>query len=247
MCVVCCEAAVERKIRQSDERLVELFVKVLNSFISGSSQCTQYELQFLTNVIRLVQILEDRRLHLYASSCSFPSLAVSTVQGLVILLNDRQKKFAVVPEDKAAKKMVNLRERNAAFHRASNSLVSYLQSIAIVECNDCILARPNLFSQLYRTISALISHIQLHRLDVMREDSILEDVSSSIKATGDTKDGSNKNGSSSKDSNKKRCQDLINKPMEFCKNVEGIVVQVLIHEIDFVLLFCRNFYYFVGR
>ena len=231
--VVCCEAAVERSIRQSDERLVKLFVKVLNSFMSGSSQFTQYELQFLTNVIRLLQILEDRRLHLYASTSSFPSLAVSTVQGLVIILNEKQKKYATLPEDKAAKKMVSLRERNAAFYRASNSLVSYLQSMAIVECSDCILARPNLFSQLYKTLAALISHIQSHRLDVIREDSVVEDISSSLKAAGDAKDGGKTTGSNSKDSNKKRCQDLINKPMEFCKNIEGIVVQVSYNNMKF--------------
>lgn len=211
-------------MRLADERLVTLFVKLLSNIAGGSSQFIQYELHLITYTVRLLQIFEERRMHVYDASYSFPSVPIATIRNLLVLLVDKQKKPISVSEDKATKKLANLRERNAAFHRATNALVSYLQASAIGECCDSILSRPNLFSQLYKNMSSLVSHLQLQRLEAMRDDAAIED-GSNYKSASDLKEmviGGNK---SAKDT-KKRCQDLINKPMEFCRNAEGFVVQV---------------------
>jgi len=208
-------------MRNADVNVITQFIKLLDSFNSGVALLSQNELQLIAYSVRLLQIAEERRLRLYGTS-TFPSLSTSTVRSLLILLNDRQKKVTSAFDDKTAKKVNNLRERNGAFYRASNSLVSYIQSTAILECSDNIIARPNICIQLYETFTALLSHFQLYRLEVLKDDSNTEDINSTRPGNGSDMSSKNKEGS------KKRCQDLINKPMEFCKNIEGFVVQVTI-------------------
>lgn len=216
-------------MRHADENIIIQFVKSMESFASGAALLSQNELQLIANSVRLLQIAEERRLHLYCAS-SFPTLPISTVRNLMILLNERQKRAINACDDKSAKKISNLRERNVSFYRASNALVSFIQSAAILECSDNIIARPNICIQLYETFTALVSHFQLYRLEVLRDDSNIEDINNSKSLNGtDVTSASGKN----KEGSKKRCQDLINKPMEFCKNIEGFVVQVKYYLVKF--------------
>lgn len=210
-------------MKNADESLAQMFVRIISSYSAGAAQFTQNELNLTAYMARLLQIMDERRIYVYNASASFPAIPIGCVQSLLVSLNERQRRGTGIVEDKVAKKAGNLREKNAAFHRASNALVSLVQASTILECSDAIISRPHFSTQLYEVLTHLVNHFQLYRVEIMKEDTILDDNSS-------FKSGSSsdiiKDSKAPKENNKKRCQDLINKPMEFCRNIEGFVVQV---------------------
>jgi hypothetical protein len=61
-------------MKNADESLAQMFVKIISSYSAGAAQFTQNELNLTAYMARLLQIMDERRIYVYNASASFPTI-----------------------------------------------------------------------------------------------------------------------------------------------------------------------------
>ena len=147
-----------------------------------------------------------------------------------------------------------VRDRNAAYRRTTADILQYLQIVATCASERAAHCQPYHCAQLIELHNYLISSYQLLRVESLKHDAMCEEAArcsvdgttvpaNSVLSPSTLLASANGNVSSStalvtttasstilintstqKNNKNRRCQDLITKPMEFCRNVEGFVV-----------------------
>ena len=115
----------------------------------------------------------------------------------------------------------NPRERSKAARRASNSIISLIQGLSVHISSESCSDSAIICNQLLSVHCTLISHFQGARLTGKRSTDL--DPLGNVSVNG--KDSFGKNNLKDTMNSKRRCQELISKPMEFCRTQEGFVVQ----------------------
>lgn len=219
-------------------------IRLVTSLNVHNPSITQHELLLLSHSMKFLQLSVWEECPDTQSLRSEPLLSLSIIKTLLVQLRDKQFRSAVAAvvsavDDKALVKKgsSNIRDRNAAYRRTSHDLLSYLQATALQLSSSAMFCRPHLTAQLVDLHNFLITSFQLLRIETMKSDAINEEAARLSLEGKDVGTGGAQagvlTGSSSaltikqqnKDGNRRRCQDLITKPMEFCRNVEGFVVQ----------------------
>jgi hypothetical protein len=204
---------------------------------------THHELLLLSSTVKLLQLFAFEPCLSPQSAARDPQLPLTMIKSVLMQLRDRQNSAAASAssalgsDDKAVKKSsTSIRERAAAYRRTAQDLLNLLQATVYVECASVSASRPHLCAQLLDLHNYLITTFQHQRVEAMKVDAINEEAarlslegkdSSQLTAThvGLLIGSSASSKQQSKDGNRRRCQDLITKPMEFCRSVEGFVVQ----------------------
>lgn len=146
--------------------------------------------------------------HLFHSSFSWEG-AVSTK----IVGDEARRQFSDNKSSSQMKKVLP-KERIRSMKIAASSIISLVQGMVMEKRNGTFMITSS--DELFDLIA--VSSFFLEKCRVL----------SLLCCKNENDLGSPKDSKDPKDSstyNKKRCQDIINKPMEFCKNSEGIVVQ----------------------
>jgi alpha-tubulin suppressor-like RCC1 family protein len=155
---------------------------------------------------------------------------IAILQTLFIQLDDKpygenisvdEKVINDLSNSNLLNKKNNPRERNKAIRRASNSIISLFQELSVKESSDGIDCRQNISVQLLDIHCDLIVNLQKSRSNATIRNNV------DVEMIRQSKDGKEliSGGKISKDGGKRRCQELITKPMEFCRQQEGFVVQ----------------------
>ena len=118
------------------------------------------------------------------------------------------------------------RERSRALRRAAGSIISLLQEFSARTKPAALGSKGSTThscDQLLNIHCNLLSQFQSSRLAASRIDIDSTGFSGKVGESGNKAGG--KDAPSASGSNKRRCQELITKPMEFCRSQEGFVVQ----------------------
>ena len=120
-----------------------------------------------------------------------------------------------------AKRSGNNKERARVVRRTCHALVSLIQDLGATHNPTIHNDSQTMGNALLECHSTLVYHLQKSRLVVNRHDS--DPLMS--KGTAENAGTGGRGGSKDSLNNKRRCQELIRNPTEFCRNQEGLVVQ----------------------
>lgn len=240
---VCCSASHQFQLREATMKLYIYLSKKIANNIQHSYEkkviFTTFELLFLSNSLKVLQLLAIT----YGDFISIHTLSLQSIKQLLLILSEKQNTTPVAAagdETKITfttattsnsippKKGTTQRERSILYQNSAMCVLSYLQYITMKEIQVTSIRRPYFYGQLLQLCNDLIFSLQIKRLEDLRAEEA-QQVDEISKLNNKDNLSSTINSSSqkhvNKDSNKKRCQDLITKPMEFCRTVEGFVMQ----------------------
>ena len=206
-------------LKNTLDSFIDHLISMVEKCFGPSFGYTLIELQYLTNVAKVLEsLLCMPLLNNAVTKMQFLSFKSST--RLIIVLFEKYRHWSNTGEERThIKRGASVRERSIASKKALFALLSYLQSIVVYCSDNPIEHHPNLVFQAMTSCNTLLSYLQTSRI----EESLTNSEDSAFCNFGDNT--SNTQKTATKDSSKKRCQDLISKPMEFSRMCEGIAIQ----------------------
>jgi hypothetical protein len=241
-----CSASNNRLLVQAVRSLEEAAMRMIGLPLASPSlfNFTMTELQLLGNAIRLLEILSLSPKISFNGSRDIiadSSFSVAIASKLLLVLFEKYRSWTTIgvgnesdsKHGTGRKLNGNYRERNNVIKRCMFRLLSYLQTFVFVgversakqKCDRSCL--DSLFQEVMPAYQSVIGRLQMVRNEEIQMNG--EDYPGasclSVSSFPLLPSTSGHSSSTSKDLNKKKCQDLIIKPLEFSRNSDGIVIQ----------------------
>jgi len=214
--------------------LVDIVLDFCSKFHAGISLATYSDLSYITTAIRLLHLLSlsGRGRRILPEEVTPAKLAFL----LVLLVDESTNESRPSIDEKLSGSMNGAslglgfgsnaktnapRVKGKAIKRAANAIISFLQSLSAQLTCESGSDSEVLCNQLLQVHSTLFTYFQTARLSA----ATVTDIDPLGGATGKAAAGADSGKGKDALSGKRRCQELISKPMEFCHSQEGFVIQ----------------------
>jgi hypothetical protein len=239
--ISCCSEDNAIVMKRNLSLLSSNLLSIIEGAFSSSFSFSIIDLQLITNSVRLLQVLSTSlKIRVDSILQNLPT-KLHLISRLLIHLYERYKIWTTIGDEKVSnKKGTNVRERNIACKRALYTILSYLQTITLVslERSESFHTNSAELIQVLKSLNSIISYLQFTRNEEnfsSNDDAFYynhekeSNAGSTGSATVTGAGGVNASTGtaakpSTKEPNKKRCQDLIPKPMECPKKEEKMTV-----------------------
>lgn len=206
---ICVSKHTNHELKSSTMAIILYITRTMEK-ISSAASIPSGDITKVGQLMKLLYLLSDSELGLLDPSEILLRIPFQLMKKIVTALNSNYTSVSTNPaEEKSGKKTINQRDKSQIYRKATSAIITTIEALvfSITDSNR----------QTY--VGSMIPLLNVVN-DLLND---YEKISS--ETTNSEENESQDSSSKNKDANaKKRCQDLITKPIEFCKASEGYVL-----------------------